>query len=283
MPYALICTTASKAGTTGGSFADSLSANANDNLTFPTFNGEARLTHMWGIDSDSVMELEVLLTRYESIRDQQHGVRINNPAVALGGAATNAAFTMMKPPVTTPIFSSDTMTLTVTTTAGDDVVVSYLAEYDDLPGVRATFTDWQTVQSLRDSSIGIYQAPVASGTAGAYGTARALNADDSRLGANKYYALLGCTVQTQVTSVTLTSSVWGGQRIGLPVGALDLDTTYWFLQQSMERNKPLIPVFNGNDASQILVQVADGEASTSPKVDWYMYELRSNPVGGALA
>ncbi|MGH2835418.1 MAG: hypothetical protein ACRDUT_00090 [Mycobacterium sp.] len=281
MGYAVVLTTASKANTTGGTFADSLTANTGDSLAVPNFtNGGARITHAWGIDSDSVAEGELLYTRYESVHDQQHGLRFELPSLTPGGAGLVAAHSVSKPPFQVDLFSGDTATISVTTTAADDVVFSYLSEYDDLPGTQASFADWATVQALKTTVIGLNQLPVASATAGGYGASRALNADDTRLSANKYYALLGLSVQTQVTTVSLISTTWGGQRIGLPVGALDLDTGYWFVRQSIERQKPLIPIINGNDAGNVLVQVADGEASTSPHVDWNMYELSRNPIGG---
>jgi hypothetical protein len=280
MGYALVLTTASKANLTGGAFADTLTANTGDSLAFPQFNAHARMTHMWGIDSDSVAEGELLLTRYESVHDQQNGFRFQVAALTPGGAAAVAAHTFIKPPFLVDVFSGDTATIKVTGTAADDFVLSYLTEFDDLPGVRATFADWTTVQNLKTTVIGLNQLPVASATPGAYGASRALNADDTRLSADKYYAILGCTVQTQVTTISLISTTWGGQRIGLPVGALDLDTDYWFVRQSLERQKPLIPIINANDAGNVLVQVADGEASTSPHVDWNLYELSRNPLGG---
>lgn len=281
MGYAVVCTGASKAGTTGGTFADSLTANTNDSLTIPNFiNGGGRIIYGWGIDSDSVAEGELLLTRYESVHDTNHGKRFQVPAITPGGAATVAAHTFIKPPETIPVFPGDTITMTFTSTASDDLAYALMIEYDDLPGTKAAFTDWATVQALRVTSIGLNQLPVASGTAGQWGSTRALNADDTRLSADKYYAILGCTVQTQVTALSLISTTWGGQRIGIPVGALDLDTTNWFVKLSNDRNKPMIPVINANDAGNVLVACMDGEASTSPHVDWAMVELSSNPIAG---
>jgi hypothetical protein len=281
MGYARILTTASKANTTGGTFADSLTANALDSLSIPQFvNGGARISHAWGMDSDSVAEGEWLMTRYDSIHDTQRGFRFEIPALVPGGAGTVAAHTIFKPPFEIKAFSGDTITLTFTSTAADDLVVSFITEYDDLPGVRASFADWNTVQALKATVIGLNQLPVASATPGAYGASRALNADDTRASADKYYAILGCTVQTPVTTVALTSTAWGGQRIGIPVGALDLDNTNWFVTESIASGKPLIPIVNANDLGNVLVQVADAEASTSPKIDWNMYELTRNPLSG---
>jgi hypothetical protein len=284
MGYARILVTASKASLTGGSFADSLTANSGDSLGIQNYvNGGARLTHAWGIDSASVMEGQLLMTRYDSVHDQQHGYRFEIPALAPGGAGNVAAHTIFRPPFKIAAFSGDTVTLQVTGTAADAVVVSYIAEYDDLPGVRATFATWEQVQNYKTTTIGLNNLPVASGTKGAYGATRALNADDSRLSADKYYAILGCSVQTQVTTIALTSTTWGGQRIGIPVGALDLDNNMWFVTESIASGKPLIPIINANDAANVLVSVADSAASTSPKVDWTMYELSTNPLTGALA
>jgi len=59
MGRAYVLTTASKAGTTGGTFADALSANTGDSLTVANYGGDpsisaARVTEAWAIDSTSV-------------------------------------------------------------------------------------------------------------------------------------------------------------------------------------------------------------------------------------
>jgi hypothetical protein len=280
--YAVILNTASKANTTGGAFADTLTANTGDSLSIPNFvNGGARIFSMWGIDSDSVAELALTLTRYESVHDSQRGVRIQIPALTPGGAATVAAHNLLGPDFSIPVFSGDSITMTVTSTAADDLAVSWLTEYDDLPGVKASFVDFSTVEALRVTQIGLYQDITCSATPGSYGATRALNTDDTRLSADKYYAILGCSVRTQITTIALTSTTWGGQTIGLPMGVWELDTLYWFAQLSKEKNRPLIPVINANDAGNVLVKGVDGEASTHPYIDWNMVELSRNPLVGA--
>src|SRR5579859_7878047 len=233
MPHAVVLNTASKAGTTGGTFADTLTANSLDSLAIPFFNGKGRIFKMWGIDSDSVMELALTDSRVDSIHDPQYGIRFNCAAVAPGGAATVASHGFLDPPADIQLFPGDTLTMTVTTTASDDVAVSWLSEYDDLPGTQGTFATWDQVKNLRFTDIGLRCAPVASGTAGLYGTARALNADDTRLTGGKYYAILGFTVQTQVTTVSFKGASWGNNRIGLPAGALTLDNTHAFVDLSL--------------------------------------------------
>ena len=131
---------------------------------------------------------------------------------------------------------------------------------------------------MHKSTLGIRVDAVASGTPGAYGATRAFNTDDDRLHANTWYAILGVTVQTPVTTVSLIGPDWGGQRIGLPAGAAFLGSDTWFLDQSIKWGKALIPCFNSNNKGNVLVQVADGEASTSPKIDFRLYELTSQPA-----
>jgi len=282
MPYAQVLTTASKAGTTGGTFADTLSANSNDSLSVANFNtGGARVLEMWGCDSDSVAEYEFVWTRPEATHDQNHGYRVECPSIALGGAATNSAFNFLGGYDVINLFKSDTVTITVTSTASDDVLTSWVTEYDDLPGAAAMFVSPGQVAQLHKSKVGIFVGPTAGSTAGGYSaTSRAFNADDDRLHANTWYALLGWTVQTQVTTIALTGPDWGGQRIGGPAGSLYLGSNSWFLDQSLKWNKPLIPVFNSNNKGNILVAVADTEASTQPKIDFNLTELTGMPNAG---
>ena len=284
MGRALVCTTASKANTSGGTFADSLTANSGDSLTVPWFtNGNAKIVDMWGIDSDSVAELEVIATKPESTHDQSHGVRFSIPALVPGGAASVAGHNLLGGYGSIKVYPSDTLTMTVTSTASDDVLVSYNTLFDDLPGVTgaSAFATPSTVEALHKSTVGIRVSAVASGTPGAYGAARAFNADDDRLHGLTWYAILGWTVQTQITTVTLTGPDWGGQRIGGPGGVLTLDQSAWFYDQAVKyNNSPLIPCFNSSNKANIFVQTADGEASTSAQVDFLLYELTGAPVGG---
>jgi hypothetical protein len=283
MGRALVCTSASKANTGGGTFADNLAANTGDSLAVPYFaNGQAKIVDMWGINSDSVGELQVLSTKPESTHDQSHGVRFSIPALVPGGAASVAGHNFLGGYGSIKVYPSDTLTIGTTSTAADDVLVSFNTLFDDLPGVTgaSAFATPSQIESLHKSTVGIRVSAVASGTPGAYGATRAFNADDDRLHGLTWYALLGWTVQTQITTVTLTGPDWGGQRIGGPAGVLSLDNSAWFYDQSVKYgNVPLIPCFNSSNKANINVQTADGEASTSAQIDFLLYELTGPPVG----
>lgn len=282
MPHAVVLNTYSKASTTGGTFADTLAANNLDTLAVQNFEtGGARLIGAWGIDSASIAEAALTSNRPESTHDPQFGVRFNIPANVGGTAGNPAAAPLLVAPNELPAFSGDTWAWTITSTASDAIVVSTLTEYDNLPGVSANFASWERVKALRTSSIGVRVAPVASATKGAYGTARAANADDTRWTGSRWYALLGFTVQLPVTTVSFRYSGWGNQRFGCSAGMPFLSTDNFFLEQSLKRGAPLIPCFSGFDVGNVLLEVADDATSTSPKVDMLCVECSANPAVGA--
>lgn len=281
MPHAVVLNTASKASTTGGTFADVLTANNLDSLSVPSLqSGQGNIIRMWGTDSASVAELALTSNRPETTHDPTFGIRFNIPPNLGGSAGTPAGAPMLEPPNSVPIFSGDTLTMTVTSTAADAIVVSWLSEYMDLPGVTAKFTTLDRAQAVRTSEIGVRVIPVASGTKGAYGTARALNADDTRWTGSRWYALLGFTVQIPVVTVSFRYSGWGNQRFGCPAGVPFLTTSNFFSDMSQKYGEPLIPVFSGFDVGNVLVEVADDAASTSPKVDVLCIECSSDPSVG---
>ena len=286
MPHALVLNTASKASLTGGTFADTLVANSGDSLAVANYGGDAstsgaRILEAWAIDSTSVAELQLIYTRPQSTHDQQHGVRFGISSLVPGGAGKPAAQQLLPGLVTADLYKSDTLLPQVSGTAADGFVLSWVTEYDDLPGALGVFSSWAQIQALQLSVVGIQVTAVASATVGAYGTQRAFNADDDRLHANTWYALLGYTVQTPVTTISMLGPDWGGQRIGGPGSVLESQTSTWFVDQALKWDKPIIPCFNSNNKGNILVQVADNVANTSPKIDFLLYELTGQPNAGA--
>src|SRR5690242_14724278 len=282
MGRALVLTTASKAGTTGGTFADTLTANSGDSLAVANFNdGQANLLEFWGNDSTSVMEVQMIYTRPQSTHDQSHGLRVQNASLLAGSAAKVGAQEYLPGKVGFQLYKSDTAVIQVTSTASDNCAVSYNILYDDLPGAAGVFISPAQADTLQNSIVGINVAAVTSSTRGAYGASRAFNADDARLHANTWYAIVGYTLQTPIMTVSLIGPDWGGQRIGGPGDPLTFRTGSWFLDQSDRWNKPLIPCFNSNNVGNVLVSLADVAAQSTPGLDFILYELNGTPQAGA--
>lgn len=282
MPRAIVLNTASKASLTGGTFADNLSANSQDSLSVANFaSGEAQVLNGWAMDDLNVMEIEVIYTRPESTHDQSHGFRAQIASKLAGSAGKIGAQEVLPGDVPLYLFKSDTPTISVSGTASDGAAYSWNTLYDDLPGVSAVFISPTQAYNLQKSTLGIYVNAVGSSTKGAYGTSRAFNADDSRLHANTWYAILGYTMQVPVLTVSLLGPDWGGQRIGGPGDPLAFRTASWFANQSKAWSLPLIPCFNSNNAGNVLVQVADVPASITPVLDFQLIELSGPPTAGS--
>jgi hypothetical protein len=281
MGRALVLTTASKATTTGGTFADTLTANSNDSLAVANFqDGQANMLEMWGNNSTSVMEVQLIYTRPQSTHDQSHGLRVQNASLLAGQAAKVGAQEYLPGKVGFQLYKSDTATIQVTSTASDNVAVSYNILYDDLPGAAGVFISPAQADNLQNSIVGINVAAATSATRGAYGASRAFNADDARLHANTWYAIVGYTLQTPVMTVGLVGPDWGGQRIGGPGDPLTFRTGSWFFDQSDRWNKPLVPCFNSNNVGNVLVTLADVAAQSTPALDFILYELTQPPAAG---
>ena len=275
--HAVQLTTVQIAGAAGGTFADTFTAATGDSSTVATFlTGGARVFSAWGIDSDSIAEIAWYYTRTDSTQDTTYGLRTMIPAVALGGAATNAAFSILGSRQQINVFSADVPTIKASSTASDDLVMSYLTEYDNLPGASALFDSWANVNSTSPPVVAFNCNAVASGTPGQYGAARAFNTDDTRWVSNRYYAILGFSVKTQVTTIAMKTFEGGNILTGAPMGSLNLDQRNFFVDLSYDRQKPLIPIVLGSNSSGSFLYVNDAEASTSPKIDIHCLLLPAN-------
>src|SRR5439155_429922 len=79
---------------------DTLAAVSPDSLSVANYDAPAdragaRVLEMWGIDSASVAEIAVTLSRQQSVNDQTRGVRFNIPALIPGGAGTVGSHNML--------------------------------------------------------------------------------------------------------------------------------------------------------------------------------------------
>lgn len=282
MGRAIVLSTASKASLTGGTFADTLAANSGDALAVANFpDGDATMLEAWGMDDLNVAEVQFVYTRPQATHDQSHGFRAQIASKLAGSAGKIGAQEFLPGLVNVSLFKSDVPVISVSATAADGCAVSWVTLYDDLPGAAGVFISPSQAQALQLSTVGIFVNAVASATKGAYGTSRAFNADDPRLHANTWYAIIGYTVQVPVMTVALLGPDWGGQRIGGPGDPLAFRTANWFMEQSFLWNLPLIPCFNSNNVGNVLVNVADVPAGTTPALDFILYELSAPPTAGS--
>jgi hypothetical protein len=273
MPHGLQVVNFFKQGLTGGAF-EPLAPGTGDSATF--FNvpqgSPAYLGEIWGVDDDTTCELSLTASRFH---DQVFGIREQIPAGSSLSPAGRAS--LISPAgLDQPIFPSDVLTVQANGTAGDNVNVTFVLYYQDIPGISARLATYDYVYGNMKNLVGI-DTPLTAGT-GDWGTGVALNASDNRLHANTDYAVLGFTSDLPCAAVGLSGIDTGNLRVGGPVLAEPEHDAYLFADFARKYNAALVPIINSNNAGSIVLQGAD-PTNTAIKLHVTLAELKA-PFGG---
>ena len=274
MPQGLQLITFSKVAISGSAW-ESVSPISGDSATF--FNvpqgSQAYVAEIWGTDNLHACEIAVYGTRWH---DQTYGVR----GSITSGAATapvNRAVCINSIGVDQPIYPSDVLTVQCNGTASDDVIITLLVYYRDIPGIHARLATPQYVQQHAKNLVGI-NTNLTPGD-GVAGTAVALNAADNRLHANTDYALLGFTSNLAFASLTIQGIDTGNLKVGGPVlGMPEHDASLFWDYAVAYGGAPLIPVINSNNAGSTNL-VGVGTDVGACVVDAMLVELDSPFTG----
>ena len=175
-----------------------------------------------------------------------------------------------------PAYSTDTLTVQVTTDVTQSVSGTYTAAipiyYSNLPGVDANLMTWAQVQSYinyanKDGLHYITQvSPQSSGTAGHIGAGALINATNDQYKAGHFYALLGYQVSASAAAVLFSGTDTGNLYLGGP-GTLDTDVTKnWFVDLSNAQGLPLIPVIQANNKGTTYVYIVDGNTTSTANI-----------------
>jgi hypothetical protein len=267
MPQGLQLLTFSKVAISGSAF-EAVSPISGDSATF--FNvpqgSVAYIGEIWATNNLHACEVSVTASRFH---DQVYGIR----GQVTSGATTapiNRAQQISAIGIDQPIFPSDVLSVQVNGTASDDVIITMLIYYADLPGISARLATYDYVRSHAGNQVGI-NCNLTPGD-GVAGTAVALNAADNRLHANKDYALLGFTSTLAFGSLTVQGIDTGNLKVGGPMLADPGHDGNMFLDYAKAYNAALIPIINSNNAgSTTLVGVGTDVGATG--VDALLVEL----------
>lgn len=258
---------------TGGGF-EPLTPGTGDSDTFFNVpqNSDSFLSQVWAVDDASPMELSLVASRFH---DQQFGMRFSVPDGSTLAPVSRS--TLLTPEGTDQrIFPSDVLTVQVSGTAADNVNVTLITYYADIPGIAARLATYEYVRNSNKNQVGINV--LLTPGAGDYGAGVALNATDNRLHANTDYAVLGFTSQTPASVVTLSGIDTGNLRVGGPVLADAEHDAQLFVDLARYWNSPLIPVINSNNAGSIILQAAS-PSGAALNIQVMLQEL-TGPFGG---
>jgi hypothetical protein len=266
MPQGLQTLTFSKVSITGGAF-EALSPIGTDSATF--FNvpqgSMAYLAEAWAVDNLHACEISITASRFH---DQVYGIR---GAVTSGATApVNRSVPISSIGIDQPIFPSDVLSVQANGTASDDVIVTLLIYYQDIPGIKARLATYDYVKSNTKNVVGI-NTNLTPGD-GVAGTAVALNAADNRLHANTDYALLGFTSSLAFASLTVSGVDTGNLKVGGPVLGDPGHDAQMYVDYARAYNAPLIPIINSNNAGSTTL-VGCGTDVGATVVDVILAEL----------
>jgi hypothetical protein len=265
--------TSFKDAITGGGF-ESLAAASGDSLSlrFLDQSADIRLLEAWGGNNASKCDFSIMSPL---LHDNNRGIRFAHPFNPTQSVADGNPTLYMSPYETQKYRPSDTLTVQVSGTAADDVTFTQLVMYDG-PGVPdGRYISYEECMARSVNLVGIRVSPSAHATTSTYGTAENLNADDDRLKANTFYALIGATTDLPFTTLTIKGPETGNFRVpmpGVPQGNL---LGGWFLELSRRFQRPLVPVFNANNKGNIQVEVADAGGGSAPLISLKFLELSS--------
>lgn len=165
------------------------------------------------------------------------------------------------------------LTIAGSAVAGDVEIGWLQMLYKDLPGVNARMMSYKDYLSRLVVPTTI-QATLTGAAAGVTGV-EGITAETDLLKANRDYAVLGATTNTDCAALLLSGPDFGNVYIGVPGDAGDNDNTCdYFCQLSRMWGADLIPYFNSGNKAAMNFAFIQNENNVSPLVTWYLGLLK---------
>lgn len=261
MPAALQVVNFFKQGLTGGAF-EALTPGTGDSNTFQDFTpgSAAYLADVRAVDDASPCEVSLIASRFH---DQIEGIAGWVPDGSTL-APPNRMTAISPPGIDQPIYPSDVMKVRVLGTAADNVNLSALVYYSDLPGISAKLRTAAQVRQNTRNIVGVDVTVDPSSLAqGDWSSGVSISAAGRRLDAGRKYAICGFTSAVPLAMVGVRSFETGNLRVGGPVigdgekdAGLILDVADYY-------GTALVPVVAGDNQDTVLVFAADPAAGAT--------------------
>jgi hypothetical protein len=158
-------------------------------------------------------------------------------------------------------------------TAGDIESIVLLLYYEDLPGIQGQFVTPDQV-TQRGMNVSYVENTIATGTAGGYSGAEAINVEQDQFHAGGKYALVGYLADTESTAICWRGPDTGNLRVGGPGEETERElTSDWFMRLSRAFNLPLVPVISAENKSATLIDAVQDENGADVTVTSIFVEL----------
>ncbi len=254
-----------------GTGLNALTAGANQSFTVRNFStGQAVLEEVIGHDSVGAFRMQITSPK---MHDTTYGMQFYSTPKNLGGTSTFNPLNLFPGYMNQRLYATDTLSWQVAGANADVVVGGIGIFYSDLSGIAARLYDWPTIKSHIVNYAGVSASPVTSGTAGAWGTAVALNSGNYNLKANTDYAIVGYQAQLPGGLLAFQGTDTGNLLVGGPIATSAANNGSYFIDLAVKYGGPRIPVFNSNNAPGMTVNIASSGTSTTVPVSLTVAQL----------
>lgn len=171
-----------------------------------------------------------------------------------------------------PLYSADTLVVSMDAAASSDTVLALLNYYSDIPGSAADLRRWGDI-SGRIKHIKVMEVDcVSSATIGAWSDT-VITVTENQLHADAEYALLGFEASAAALVFALKGPATSNYRVGCPGTSETTDVSEYFVRMGEDHGTPHIPVFKANDRGATVISVAAPTASVAVDVFAVLAEL----------
>lgn len=173
------------------------------------------------------------------------------------------------------VYPQDTLAVEMTGGAAEVDAAALLIYYENLGGIAARLFSWEEILPRIEAGYTFPVAVTGPTTSGDWSAGNVLTTTVNEFKANRDYAFLGYTLDTESLAVAVNGTDTGNLRCGGP-GPLQADETraFW-VDESKRLGKPCIPVINAANAPGTLAHVAKVGAGGTVNVTFHTVLLRA--------
>lgn len=163
------------------------------------------------------------------------------------------------------MYSADQLVVQLDAAASSDTIAALSLYYTDAPGLNADLRTWDQVKNRIIDIKPVEVDCTASATIGQWSDTL-INVSENQLKANYEYAVLGFTGSAAFCAIGVKGPATSNLRICIPGASPTLRLTDYFIFQSLQGNRPYIPVIQANDRAATYISVASATASAADNV-----------------
>lgn len=163
------------------------------------------------------------------------------------------------------MYSADQLVAQMDAAASSDTIAALSLYYTDAPGLAADLRTWDQVKNRIIDVKPVEVDCTASATIGQWSDTL-INTTENQLKANYEYAVLGFTGSAAFCAIGIKGPATSNLRICIPGASPTLRLTDYFIFQSLQGNRPYIPVIQANDRAATYISVASATASATDNV-----------------